>query len=51
MTTRRDFLKGLFSGVVLVGAGVGGTIIYQGYDHYYAPGKYNIWRSYGSRTA
>jgi hypothetical protein len=46
MTTRRSFLKGLFSGVVLATVGVGTNAVakvYHSHDHYVAPGKFNIW--------
>jgi hypothetical protein len=44
--SRRNFLKGLFSGVVLVGAGAGvGHLIrtFHKHEHYTAPGKFNVW--------
>ncbi|MHA2066867.1 MAG: hypothetical protein ACXABY_21060 [Candidatus Thorarchaeota archaeon] len=46
MPTRRDLLKGFFSGAILIGTGVGVSQIVQVFhkhDHYVAPGKWNIW--------
>lgn len=46
MTTRRDLLKGFFSGVVLlgtVGSASAAIHVYHRHDYYVAPGKWNIW--------
>jgi hypothetical protein len=45
MATRRNFLKGIFSGVVLLGSGLSlsKVRVYHKHEHYMAPGKWNIW--------
>ncbi len=47
MPNRRDILKGLFSGIILLGASVASgkqlVRVFQKYDNYTAPGKFNIW--------